>query len=788
MNPTTNRKASALAGSALLIGVPLLYLLILFGKDLQGGHGVVIGAPGTDLFLQFLAQREFAYGEMAKGNFPLWNPHIFSGIPTLGNIQFALCYPLNLIYLLLPLAPATNTVIIMHLALAGVFMGNWIRSMGMDLRVSLATGIIYIGCGAFYSHIYAGHMTMICLLPWAPLLFWSVDEIIKGRETGPVIAGGAALGMMILAGYPQFVFHLGIAAALYSALRLFESGMSIRKILLLMMIPALALGLSAFQLAATWQIRDESLRGGNLSFEYASMFSLPPENLLTLISPFPFGGSGTYWGRAYLWEMELFIGVTTLVMAVIATCRKESPMRWSLPVLVMIMVLLALGKNTPLFRILFDHVPGFANFRGHSKWALPATIFLLLMAANGFQAFIRDPSRPKRLPLVLALLGMIMALAALLCRTDAGELSPPPAWWYSFLEYVARSQESYKPFQFFQEPFVQRLSLAMLGKALGLASATFITLALIIFISRRKPVAASSVLLLAVLEIFLFNRAYLATFSINNARMPQVASAVAGSNDDYRVTVAGQPNSAMSTGALDIWGYDPFVPRRYAEFFAFSQGVPIDTPAVDIPMNKWHPLLSILRFRYTFVPGNDGSIQMEGPYPHLPRAVLIPEYRVARGTAEKILSSLARPGFDPTREVILEAPPPFQPRKAEFQGNVQVRTISTDEFQVEVEVESPSILLLTDPFAKGWRAEGGNGAPQATYPIMKADYILQAIPLQAGRHSIRILFDPPGLAIWGILSLVTAAIMAAVGIRLLISRRAAGKVSENRTNQKQVGV
>jgi hypothetical protein len=770
MRKQVDWKKSALIRYALPIGVPLLYLLVLFGGVLLGKKGVVIGAPGTDLFNQFLGQREFAYGEMARGHFPLWNPHIFSGIPAFGNIQFALSYPLNIVYLVLPLASATNTIIIIHLTLAGVFMGLWIRGQGIDLPVSLATGILYLGCGALFPHVYAGHMTMICLLPWAPLLFWAVDEIIKGRDFGPVLAGGAALGMMILAGYPQYVFHLVVAVALYAAFRLFKSGRELRKVLLFLLIPALALGLSAFQLAATWQLRQAALRGGGLSFEHASMFSLPPENILTLIAPFLFGASDTYWGKAYLWEMELFIGVTTLVMAGVALSRKENTLRWVLPVLVVTMTLLALGKNTLLFRFLFDHMPGFASFRGHSKWGLPATIFLLLLAAQGFQFFIRDPSRPKHLPLILSALGGGLGLMALLCRPGAEILSPPPAWWRSFLGSVARSMESYIPLHTFQDLLFQRVAFGVLGKALGLAAATFILLATLAFISRRKPVAASSVLVLAILEIFIFNRAYVSTFSINDARLPQITTAVADSREDFRITVLGMPNSAMSTGALDIWGYDPFVPRRYAEFFAFTQGVPIDTPAVDIPLTAWHPLLSLLRFRYMIIPGNQGSFRKEGPYLHLSRAQLIPDYRIVKGSSEQILSALITPGFDPAHSVVLEDPPLYKPQKAVSQGAVQVRTISTDELLIEAEVASPSILLLTDPYDQGWRAEGGPNAPQASYPIMKADFILQAIPLQAGKHSIHMRFAPPGMLLWGAVSLITAALMLIAGIRLLLRR------------------
>jgi hypothetical protein len=334
--------------------------------------------------------------------------------------------------------------------------------------------------------------------------------------------------------------------------------------------------------------------------------------------------------------------------------------------------------------------------------------------------------------------------------------------------------ESYVPAELFQDRAFQHASLGLLGKSLGIAAATVMTLALLVCIARRKPAAAPLVLGLALLEIVLFNRAYSATFQVDEARMTQVASAVAGSNHDYRISVIGLPNSAMSNGTLDAWGYDPFVPRRYAELFAFTQGVPLDTPAVDIHIDRWDPLFSLVRLRYIFIPRTDGSFQKEGPYPHLPRALLVPEYRTVKG-AEAVLSALGTQGFDPSREVILEEPPPFKPQKARFQGTVQVRTVSTDEIRVEADVASPSILLLTDPFFPGWRAEGKTDSQQAAYPIMRADHILQAIPLQKGNHSIRIMFDPPGLTPWLAVSIGTAASMAAVGILLLVRRKSAGR-------------
>lgn len=764
----------------LLVAAPVVYVLLLCGPVLLGGSGLVLGAPGTDLGNQFVGQREFAFGELERGRLPLWNPHIFSGMPALGDIQLGLCYPFNLIFLALPLAAAFNVSIMFHLALAGVCMGCWARSLGLKLVPALAAGILYIGCGAHYSHVLPGHETAICLLPWAPLLFWSIDGVARDGRPGPVIAGAATLAMMILAGSPQFIFHLGVVAVPYALLRLAGSNSRIRKTLLLAAIPLLAAGVSAFQLAAMAQAKAGTPREGNLPYEYAAMFSLPPENLLTLLSPFPWGGVGGegYWGRWLLWETQLFFGITGLVMVLVALGRKTDRSRWYLFGLVVFLLILALGNHTPLFRVLYDHFPPFGYFRGHSKWIFPASIFLVLFAARGFQAFLDDPAKPRSLPWFLAAATVLLGTAALFLQWGTGRTTAP-GWWVSFLVSIGRSGESYSltPALLEDQGF---LSASLGGAALasGVAAATALLLALLIGIARRRRRFATAVVALGILEIFLFNRAYLTAFPLESARRPEVAAALQRDPGDHRVLVLDAPNSAMSTGALDVWGYNPFVPRRYAEFMAFCQGVPLDTPAVDIPLGRWDPLLALVRTRYVFAPTAGNGPAIEGPFPHLPHALLVPQFQVARGSREQILEAMRGAGFDPYRTAILEEPPIFPPgsvlRAGAGKGTAIIRTVSTDELVAEVETDAPALLLLTDAYFPGWRATPLPGSAQESYRMLRADYVLQAIPLGAGSHRIRLEYAPAGLALWGAVSLCTTLGLICAGIVLWLRRRRGG--------------
>ena len=71
----------------------LAVALAMFADLLFAGGTRVLGHPGSDMFLQYFAWREFGFRELAKGNFALWNPHIFSGAPYFGGMQGALLYP-----------------------------------------------------------------------------------------------------------------------------------------------------------------------------------------------------------------------------------------------------------------------------------------------------------------------------------------------------------------------------------------------------------------------------------------------------------------------------------------------------------------------------------------------------------------------------------------------------------------------------------------------------------------------------------------------------------------------
>src|SRR5262249_14246577 len=100
------RRANLIA----IIGLFALTFL-MFGDVLFAGGTRVLSDRGADLVLQYYSWRDFGFGELAKGHLALWNPYIFGGAPFFGGMQGALLYPINWLFLFLPLPIAINWTI-----------------------------------------------------------------------------------------------------------------------------------------------------------------------------------------------------------------------------------------------------------------------------------------------------------------------------------------------------------------------------------------------------------------------------------------------------------------------------------------------------------------------------------------------------------------------------------------------------------------------------------------------------------------------------------------------------
>jgi hypothetical protein len=89
---------------------------------------------GGDLASFFYPIHVFVSESLHAGEWPLWNPHLFAGMPFAADIQSGLFYPLNWVFWLLgyPISyEKVEMLVLVHYWLAASFTYAFVRSLGL---------------------------------------------------------------------------------------------------------------------------------------------------------------------------------------------------------------------------------------------------------------------------------------------------------------------------------------------------------------------------------------------------------------------------------------------------------------------------------------------------------------------------------------------------------------------------------------------------------------------------------------------------------------------------------
>ncbi len=722
---------------------------------------------GVDLVSLFAPWRAFAAESIQGGHLPLWNPYTFSGGPFLGDFQSAELYPPNLIFIFLPLARAVNLCFLLHLLILGWGMGFWAKWHGYRPAACALCGFFVVLNAPVFTRLYAGHLSVVCTMAWAPWIFLALEKAWRGPVLRPLLLGMAAVGLQILGGHPQFVFYTAFAAGLqalvYSAL---DPAIRRRALPLAGAVFLGGAAMAAAQLLPGLAAATEGFRQGKVDFSLVRTFPFPVENLLMLFAPGFFGhlSNHTYWGRGYLWESSAFAGAAGLALAGLALGDRERRRGAWADLLVMLpMFLLALGDQTPLLRFFYDYVPGFDKFRVPGRLVFPVLLFGALIIGAGADALIRRRPGSKVFAGVLLLAGIVAVGVGM-------DIWRQPSLFAGLLQFVQNRQASYG----IQETSITDPQLihtcgVQTGQAVALAGVIFLLAAAGLLLARRwapwrwLPVA----LLLGELGWFAYENLDAKNLVITEPA--EVSAYLAARPGDYRVLNFMWPNNGYFLGKSDIWGANPTGLKRYAEFINFSQGQDPDQPPEFTSFFSLPPIYALLRLRVAFWP-QTGYYQIIETPAVLPHVLLVSNYQVLSGRAA-ILAALMKADFDARKTVLLESEPVPRPQPQAPPGAARLTDSTSDSLTIEADTPAPALLLITDLYSRDWCARALPGSAQASYEILPADYIVRAIPLAAGHHHLLVEYAPPSFRHGLLISLLAALVWSGLFLRSLCRAR-----------------
>jgi hypothetical protein len=510
-----------------------------------------------DGIAQFYPWRLFAAQTLKSGIIPLWNPHQFCGTPFLANSQSAVLYPLNLLFVIMPVSRAFGASAILHLFLTGAFLYTFMRrALGVSRAAATMSGIVWQL--STWQVSWLSLPSFLDTSAWLPLALLLAHRLAQKPSGGRAVALGGVLGLSLLAGHLQIGLYSILLTAAYAIYRSVAERVAWRTVLTCaVMTGGMLFLVAAPHLLPVMELSRQSHRaagGGHptfASFEGYNRDAMPVFNLITLLVPGFFGNPGVtgprpgisaYWGATNYAENACYIGVAALLLAtagLLAVFRRGSagttaPGRffaWA----GLTAMLLALG--TWLGAPLYFGLPGFGQTGSPARVLAVFTLSAAVLAGVGLDAVIGRKVAARM---------AIGAFAAFAVALVVGSLAALIAREPRVIGNIGYDANDFRLF---------------CGLALAVVA--------VIMLHRRGTLtangASAALIALAVLDLLTVNYGYNAT--VDEAKIYPVTPAIAwlkahvGPGDRIMPvnrdwSIVRPPNAVLPPNAATVYGFD----------------------------------------------------------------------------------------------------------------------------------------------------------------------------------------------------------------------------------------
>lgn len=750
-----------------------------------------------------------------------WTNSMFSGMPAV---------PISVVYegdytdplyrlLFIGERPASY----LFISMLGAFL--MFLAFGVNVRLAALGAFAVTFCAYNMQIIQVGHnskMVAIAFMPWvmAGLVYAYRKRIFAGA-----LLFAFALSFQIKANHPQITYYLAFLVLAYAvaefvrAVRTKEIPSFVRKSVVLLAGGILGIATNVNHLWPTYEYAKYSMRGGSelssgesggLEKEYATMWSYSPQEMMNLMIPDFNGGASSgslghdsetyrtlesygypapgqtvrqmplYWGQQPFTAGPMYMGAVTVFLFVLAMILYRGSLKWCMLAATLLAVFLSWGSYSLfLSDLFFRYMPLYSKFRTVSmvlvllQLTLPVMGILVL---DGILKGVYDTKKTEKS--VLWAFGVTAGLSLLFAVI--------PSLAGNFVSPVDGS---------LPEPIAQSLREDRKDLLVhdALRSAAFITLAaLAVLMWTRKKLSAKAVVFCmaaaVVLDMWTVDKRYLNSshfvqeYKFDNRFVPRPVDKLIleDSDPDYRVldcSVNTFNDAFPSYFHKTIGGYSPAKMQRYEEMIR-SYIIPeigmlgndiANARTVDEAENMmgYYPVLSMLNTRYVI---------LESSLPPLVN-------RYAAGNAwfvddvvraENPDEEIAMVGeVDPARTAVVGSD--FIGRLdgldlsvADSTAVIELVSYAPNRLVYEYESETDNLAVFSEVYyPEGWTAY----VDGTEVPVLRADYILRAMKLPEGEHTVEFSFMPEsivrsrtvsrissGLLMLGLLGLVGVAV------------------------------
>jgi len=740
--------------------------------------------------LQFLgSSKSIADYREQTGEEALWTNSMFSGMPAyLVSVQWgnqAIAHLKQVMALFLP-HPVANIFL--------AFLCYYILLLSFKVRPYLAiTGAIAFGLSSYMIiGLAAGHNSRIGAVAFMPLVMAGIHLTFRRYRLLGFGITAAAMALHLRENHVQMTYYLLLIVLIYGFIRLLEA---IREKTfadlgknLAVLVAAVLIGVGTF-FGPMWALKEysaHSTRGkseltpaaasaSGMTREYAFEFSNGILEPMTLMIPNFYGGSsfhflvqetdskvyqalmrsgneqmanqlagftGAYWGEQRLAAPYYAGAIIVFLFAIGIAFAERKHVQWLVAVSV-ISIILSWGSNFAAFNyFVFDHLPGYNNFRSVTFIIVMILFAMPLLGMLGMERLLETPVTKETRKKILIAFAATGGLALLLwlfagafdfTRTIEAQL---PAWFTDALADDRR--RLFRSYAFRAFVFILIAAAGIYFEAYRRISFTgffaFLTF-------------------LVTIDLATVDRRYFTEDNYKRKRdnsyftMTGADQQILKDDSYYRVynlsylTGTGENPFAEARTSYyhhSIGGYHGAKLRRYAEFY--DSCVVVQTQQFvgqantgDLSFDRF-PAINMLNIKYITLGRQANDVLVNSSA--FGNAWFVREITRTGSAADELRETCEAD----TRNVAVIDTTKFNVGDIEPDTTASIRLVEHSPKYLRYESQSATdgLAVFSEIYYPGWKATI-DGAPA---DVLRTNYILRALRIPAGNHVVEFRFEP----------------------------------------------
>jgi hypothetical protein len=429
-----------------------------------------------------------------------------------------------------------------------------------------------------------------------------------------------------------------------------------------------------------------------------------------------------------------------------------------------------MGKYTPVYEFLYNHIAGFNRFRWPSRALQIVVMATSILAGLGLHT-ITDSHQPPALRWLnrYKILWLVW-LTVLIVMTGAYLAAGRSPDFYTRLTGGAFEHYPEKPQRL--EGLVNDYKLAIIFFVMSLVSIA------VVLRNRSRPSAkAAAIILITYVNLFLIGRQihFIAADNIYEER-PQTTLDKISFNEPVRIASGfeflgqqvfyGVSDENLYRFAKEVGVGETLLPyhifkTRGGGSFKISRYKKLSDGLYVLKQNdkQWQRVADLLNVRYTICgsPMKDivfgfepAKYSISENQDCLPRAMVVEQWDVVPNDKDAV-RKLMLPSYEPRQSAIVDRLPAGQtilapsapPAQKTFGSSYKDYGIDSIDYdwnrvRIKANAKKQSLLVLNDTWYPGWKAF----VDGKSEPIVRANSVFRGVFLEPGRHDILFVYEP----------------------------------------------